>query len=141
MEPWREELYHSTGLWKKHKYIRKEGGRYIYKESQKSSYNAFNELNSMQSQASKDIDKAENNLNSYIWDTPDSDKGIIGKGYSRVMRFLNSGKADEQITYWDADGTKHTATKKEAEEAEKKKEKDFAKRWARDSKLYAKKSK
>ena len=40
MEAWREELYHglftnSDGSWKQHKYIRKEGNRYIYPEDLK----------------------------------------------------------------------------------------------------------
>ncbi len=36
METWREELYHSAkgSTWKNHKYIRKDGKKYIYKETQ-----------------------------------------------------------------------------------------------------------
>ena len=32
MEAWREELYHSAkgSVWKDHKYVRKDGDRYIY---------------------------------------------------------------------------------------------------------------
>ena len=33
MEAWREELYHSSGPWKKHKYIKKENGKYIYPQN------------------------------------------------------------------------------------------------------------
>ena len=43
METWREELYHYAKgeTAKNHKYIRKEGNRYIYEESKKSSSNAI----------------------------------------------------------------------------------------------------
>lgn len=36
MEAWREELYHGRE-WKHHKYLRKEGNRYIYENDQRKS--------------------------------------------------------------------------------------------------------
>lgn len=43
MEPWREELYHSSGPWKKHKYLKKIGNTYIYaKKSRELEKNAKN---------------------------------------------------------------------------------------------------
>lgn len=121
-------LTHSSGPWKKHKYIRKEGNRYIYKEIS----NPLNVLDSMKENQKKINSasyKAQNDLHSYIWSENDNNKSVIGKGYSWVMRFLSSGDGRELKVI---DGKEYRGSDEEVQNQINKAHEEFEKRWKED---------
>lgn len=95
MERWREELYHSAKgqVWKNHKYIRKEGKRYIYKQTAKAvSKELKNEI----------LPMASNAVGNYAYGAANyySDRAIsIGKEAVNNVRFYASVGFKNDVKY------------------------------------------
>ena len=115
METWRYELYHSSGPWKKHKYVKKVGDRYYYPEDTKGSKTSFdlNLFGKSQSEISEEAaeDFRDSQLkkyekeDSYYKKAPDSILGKVDWALGRIGQGLPIDNKEYQVYF--KNGKKH----------------------------------
>lgn len=112
MESWREELYHSSGPWKEHKYIKKVGTTYYYKSDPLDVTGMVKEDHEKANQTYKDMQKNKQSTyekqDNYVYNKPDSEKSAIGAGLSKVTRFLQTGSAKQELPPTEEEAKKKT---------------------------------
>ena len=98
MEAWREELYHSAkgSVWKDHKYVRKDGDRYIYNVADDVVKSP--DLDKLSDELGKiePVKKVRDVMETPIWSPNKEDEDLIDRGQQIIAKLF--GNEDKKKT-------------------------------------------
>lgn len=90
MEAWREELYHSAkgSVWKDHKYVRKDGDRYIYNVADDVVKSP--DLDKLSDELGKvePVKKVRDVMATPIWSPNKEDEDLIDRGQQLIAKLF-----------------------------------------------------